>query len=206
MDVIEGEDGHATKELERLVEFLRDHVRPQVISLPNLMFIGLARTFGRELKVPVVCELTGEDIFLDAMKTEDRQRIREVIRSRTKEVTRFVATSSYYADAMAEYLAIPRSQIDVVYTGLSGEYLAAPPPSRNPDRPPTVGYLARICPEKGIGGSIDRCLRHFAENAGYGSGTFASRGICGTEKMRNGSLICRKRIDREEDYPTTLNT
>ena len=155
LDVIEGEDGTATKELERLVQFLHDHIKPDVVSLPNLMFIGLARTFRRELGVPVVCELTGEDIFLDAMKSDDRLRIREVIRSRAGEVTRFVATSAYYAEAMAEYLAIPRDRIDVVYTGLSGEYLSTAPASRDPSRPPTVGYLARICPEKGLDRLID---------------------------------------------------
>src|SRR5689334_15274745 len=46
MDVLEGEDGNATKELSRLVEFLRDNVKPEVVSLPNLMFIGMARTFA----------------------------------------------------------------------------------------------------------------------------------------------------------------
>jgi ABC-type lipoprotein export system ATPase subunit/glycosyltransferase involved in cell wall biosynthesis len=155
LDVIRGEDGAATKELTRLVEFLRDHVRPQVVSLPNLMFIGMARTFREALGVPVVCELTGEDLFLDAMKDEDRQRIRGVIRSRVADVTRFVATSEYYAATMAEYLEIARDRIDVVYTGLAGEYFAEPAPARENPRPPTVGYLARICSEKGLARLID---------------------------------------------------
>ncbi|HEY2585775.1 MAG TPA: ATP-binding cassette domain-containing protein [Tepidisphaeraceae bacterium] len=155
LDVIRGEDGNATKELSRLVEFLRDEVKPQVVSLPNLMFIGMARTFREALGVPVVCELTGEDIFLDAMKPADRERIRAVIRSRVGDVTRFVATSGYYARAMAEYLDVPRGRIDVVHTGLAREYLAHPPGSRNGGGPPTVGYLARICSEKGISRLID---------------------------------------------------
>jgi ABC-type lipoprotein export system ATPase subunit/glycosyltransferase involved in cell wall biosynthesis len=155
LDVIRGEDGNAGKELGRLVEFLRDEVKPQVISLPNLMFIGMARTFRQALDVPVVCELTGEDIFLDAMKPADRERIRSVIRSRAPDVTRFVATSAYYAGAMAEYLDIPRENIDVVYTGLAREYLAQTPRSRNGGGPPTIGYLARICSEKGVSRLVD---------------------------------------------------
>jgi ABC-type lipoprotein export system ATPase subunit/glycosyltransferase involved in cell wall biosynthesis len=155
LDVIRGEDGAAIKELNRLVEFLRDHVKPQVVSLPNLMFIGMARTFRAALGVPVVCELTGEDLFLDAMKDADRERIRGVIRSRVPDVTRFVATSEYYASAMAEYLGIARERIDVVYTGLASDYLAAPPPMREDSRPPTIGYLARICSEKGLSRLID---------------------------------------------------
>ena len=160
LDVLAGEDGHATKELERLVQFLRDDVKPQVVSLPNLMFIGMARTFREALGVPVVCELTGEDIFLDAMKDVDRRQIRQLIQARCGDVTRFVSTSTYYAKQMAEYLDIPPGRIDVVYTGLSREYLAQPTNAhaQKPHHsvgPPTVGYLARICSEKGLSRLID---------------------------------------------------
>lgn len=154
LDVLKGEDGAATKELDRLVQFLRDEVKPQIVSLPNAMFVGIARTFSRELRVPVVCELTGEDIFLDAMKQQDRLSLQRVIRERAADVTRFVATSEYYADRMSDYLNVSRDQIDVVYTGISREYfqpLAASPASR----PPTIGYLARICSEKGLARLVD---------------------------------------------------
>ena len=155
LDVLRGEDGNAIKELSRLVKFLREGVKPQVVSLPNLMFIGMARTFRKEPGVPVVCELTGEDIFLDAMKPEDREQLKRVIRARVPDVTRFVATSDYYAGAMAEYLDVPRERIDVVYTGLASEYLNSPTTPRDPSRPPTIGYLARICSEKGLSRLID---------------------------------------------------
>ena len=130
LSIIEGEDGAAKKELDRLVEFLRDHVKPQVISLPNLMFIGMARTFREALGVPVICEMTGEDIFLDAMREPDRTHIQEVIRSRAGDVSRFVATSDYYAGHMGKYLNVPREQIDVVYTGISKDYFT-PVPDRS---------------------------------------------------------------------------
>jgi ABC-type lipoprotein export system ATPase subunit/glycosyltransferase involved in cell wall biosynthesis len=158
MDVLEGEDGHAVKELHRLLEFLRGHVRPQVVSLPNLMFIGLARTFARELGMPVVCELTGEDIFLDAMRPEDQEQIRRAIRRHVPHVTRFVATSEYYAERMAEYLDVSRDRIDVVHTGLEREYFEPSQRSASDSRPPTIGYLARICPEKGLSRLIDGFL------------------------------------------------
>ena len=151
LDVLRGEDGHARKELGRLVDYLRSDVRPQVVSLPNLMFVGMARTFREALGVPVVCELTGEDIFLDAMGADDRDRVRQIIRERCRDITRFVATSEDYAGRMAEYLDQPRRRIEVVYTGITRDYLApsAPAPRRT-GGPPTVGYMARICSEKGL--------------------------------------------------------
>jgi len=154
LDILNGEEGAATKELSRLVAFLRDDVKPDVVCLPNLMFVGMARAFREALGVPVICELTGEDIFLDAMKDADRHQVRRVIRARAADVSRFVATSDYYARHMAEYLNIPREKIDVVYTGISSEYLHPPLP-RASGAPRTVGYLARICPEKGLGRLMD---------------------------------------------------
>ena len=152
LSIIEGEEGAASKELDRLVEFMRDHIKPQVISLPNLMFVGMARVFREQLGAPVVCEMTGEDIFLDAMAEPDRSNIQKVIRSRIADVSRFVATTDYYAGRMAEYLDIPRADVDVVYTGISRDYFT-PVVERN--GPPTIGYLARICPEKGLDRLID---------------------------------------------------
>ena len=130
------------------------------------MFVGMARLFRQELHVPVICELTGEDIFLDAMNESDQAEARKIIRERCDDVSRFVATSSYYADHMAEYLGLPRERIDVVYSGLPREYLdgvsahatGAPSNGQAVSRPPTIGYFARICPEKGLQRLVDALL------------------------------------------------
>ena len=160
LDVLRGEDGPVIKELRRLLDFLLGVVRPQVVSLPNLMFIGTARIFARELNIPVVCELTGEDVFLDALDEPHRSAAAAIIRSRAADVAKFVATSSFYADRMAAYLRVPRGRIDVVYSGLPREYLRAIPPAatKHPSRPPTVGYLARVCPEKGLERLVEAML------------------------------------------------
>ena len=160
VDILRGEQGNAQKELHRLVDFLKNHVRPQIISLPNLMFIGAAHLFREELNVPVICELTGEDIFLDAMRPDDRQRMQTLLRQRAGDVSKFVATSGYYADRMADYMGIGRERIDVVYSGVAKEYLAPlNGESAYLGRAPAVGYLARICPEKGF----DQVLEAMAE-------------------------------------------
>lgn len=155
LSIIEGEEGAARKELDRLVHFMAEHVRPQVVCLPNLMFVGMAREFREKLGVPVVCEMTGEDIFLDAMKEPDRSRIQAVIRRRADDVSRFVSTTAYYAGRMAAYLALPVEQIDVVYTGISSDYFTPIARTADKARPPTIGYMARICQEKGLGRLVD---------------------------------------------------
>ena len=162
LDLLQGETGGVAKEARRLMEFLKHDPKPDVVTLPNLMFIGIAQMLREELKVPVVCELTGEDIFLDALGESGSAKVRAAIQSKVGYVNKFVATSSHYADRMAEYLGIPRDHIAVVYPGLPQEFLAALPkhirPQRSQDSPPTVGYLARICPEKGLGFLVDAMI------------------------------------------------
>src|SRR4051812_10154039 len=150
LSILKGINGPQKKELRRLGAFLKDEIKPQLVTLPNAMFLGAAPYLREQLKVPIICELTGEDIFLDSMIEPWKTRARDLIREHTHHVDRFVATSNYYAEKMSEYLAVPRSRIEFIYPGISKEHLSDSPPRRPDDRPPTVGYLARICPEKGI--------------------------------------------------------
>ena len=184
IDILKGDEGTTTKELHRLIEFLKTDVRPQVISLPNLMFIGMAKMLGQELKCPVVMELTGEDIFLDRMAAEDQATIRELIRSRVPYVNKFVATSRYYARHMAEYLGIPAEQVAVVYPGIEQDYFSpAPEVGRHREAfangaAPTVGYLARICPQKGLHKLID-ALGRLRKMPGMGKAKVVAAGYLG---------------------------
>src|SRR5262249_41030309 len=73
----------------------------------------------------------------------------QLIRDHCREVDGFIATSNYYADFMAEYLAIPRGRIHTVYPGLNLAVHGQVRDASN-DRPLTIGYFARICPEKGL--------------------------------------------------------
>src|SRR3954462_3047052 len=170
LDILRGETGNTTKELRRLIDFLKTDIRPQVVSLPNLMFIGAARMLKAELGAPVIVELTGEDIFLDAMAEPHKSEAHRLIRERAADVDQFVATSHSYADAMATYLGVPREKVAVVYPGIPASDLKDLPPAGeegtspwNSERgtrnsSPTIGYLARICPEKGLDQLIDAVL------------------------------------------------
>lgn len=157
LSILQGEEGPAVKELRRLVKFIKEDLKPDVVSLPNAMFAGMARMIRQETGLPVVCELTGEDIFLDALADAHRERAQEVIRGRARDVSRFVATSRHYAERMSQYLDLAVEQIAVVHPGIDPKHLSEPP-ARQASRPRTVGYFARICPEKGI----DKLVEAFA--------------------------------------------
>ncbi len=148
LSVLQGEEGNQKKELLKLVAWLKERFRPDLVQLTNSMFAGFARLLKRELGVPVLCSLQGEDLFMDAMVPPYREQARAVLRERAGEVDGFVVNSMYYRDFMCEYLQAPPEKMHVVPLGLSLEDYGHE--MRDPHSNPfTIGYLARICPEKG---------------------------------------------------------
>jgi glycosyltransferase involved in cell wall biosynthesis len=148
VSMLQGEHGHQRKEVRKLVRWLRTEVRPEVVNLTNVLLSGMVHEIKRELGVPVLGTLQGDDIFLDALPEPHRGRALALIRDHCREMDGFIATSGYYADYMAEYFSIPRERIHVVYLGLNLRGHGAPRPEA--DWPFTVGYFARVCPEKGL--------------------------------------------------------
>jgi glycosyltransferase involved in cell wall biosynthesis len=148
ISILEGEHGHQRKEVDKLVTWLADEVKPQLVHLTAALLSGLVHEMKRRLGVPVLCSLQGDDVFLESLPESHRSRCLALVRLHCREIDGFVATSAYYADFMADYLAIPRSRIHVVHPGLNLAGHGAPRPEQQ--RPFTIGYFARICPEKGL--------------------------------------------------------
>ena len=148
VSVLKGEVGHQKKELQRLVGWIRDQVKPDVVHLTNSMFAGMARYLKDQLGVPVLCSIQGEELFLDALVEPYRSIAHVTLRARTQDIDGFISPCQRYTDFMSEYLALPASRFHLVKLGvnLSGCESTA----RSPDTPFTVGYLARIAPEKGL--------------------------------------------------------
>ena len=146
--ILQGEEGFQAGELAKLVDWLRDDFRPDIVHLTNSMFAGFARRLKQELGVPVVCSLQGEDLFLDQLREPWRTRVRELLAERGRDVDAFQVNSAFYADFMADYLKSDRNRMFVVPLGLTLQGHDGEP--RPAGDPLTVGYLARICPEKGL--------------------------------------------------------
>jgi len=155
-----GEDGKQKKEVEKLVRWLSEEFQPDVVVLSNVLISGLVPALKEHWHGPVLATLQGDDIFLEGLPPNDRARCIELIRKNGESIAGFFATSTYYADFMAGYLRLPRERIHVVQPGIN---LKGHGGSREfCDKPPyTIGYFARICPEKGFHHLIDafRILR-----------------------------------------------
>ncbi len=148
VSTLQGLDGHQRKEIEKLIEWLKDEPRPDVVNIPYTLLICLARPIKQALNCPIVMTLQGEDLFLDAMAEPYRSEAMALVRKQIPDVDMFVAVSGYYARYMRDYLQIPESKIRVATLGVNTADLTVS--TRTRGNPFTVGYFARIAPEKGL--------------------------------------------------------
>ena len=147
VSMLEGMQGPLVKEYLKLLDWLMAQPRPEVIQLPNTLLLAMAPAIKRVYDGPVCCTLSGEDLFLEGLTEPYRSRALHLIRQRQDSVDAFVSVSVAYADAMSAYLGIPRAKIHIVPLGIeTHEFRRA---ERKGD-PWTLGYLARIAPEKGL--------------------------------------------------------
>lgn len=145
-----GEEGNQRELLYEMTEWIAEHYQPDVIHITNALLIGVAREMKRRLKVPVTCGLHGEDIFLEGMPQPYQRQALDLIRERAADVDRFPAISSYYAAMFSKWVGLDESKIDVVYPGIALDDYRGMEPDRFPERPLTIGFLARFVPEKGL--------------------------------------------------------
>jgi glycosyltransferase involved in cell wall biosynthesis len=151
VSVLRGEHGRQRKEIAKLVRWLADEVRPDIVNLSNVLLSGLVHELKGRLKAPILGTLQGDDLFLESLPQQHKAEALELVRAHCREMTGFIATSRYYADFMADYLQIPRDCIAVIYPGLNLKGHGLPrDESAAPSRTFTIGYFARICPEKGL--------------------------------------------------------
>jgi glycosyltransferase involved in cell wall biosynthesis len=148
VSMLRGEQGFQAKEIAKLLQWLRREPRFDVINLPYALLLGLAEPLRRELKAPICCTLQGEDLFLDGLGDEHKAEALALIRAAARHVDLFLPVSEYYRDFMPGYLGVPREKMRLVPLGINMEGYNLRPQRREP--PFTVGYLARIAPEKGL--------------------------------------------------------
>ncbi|HKR59812.1 MAG TPA: glycosyltransferase family 4 protein, partial [Pyrinomonadaceae bacterium] len=148
VSMLKGEDGFQKKEIEKLLEWVRHEPPSDVVSLPYSLLLGLAKPIKEALGRPICCTLQGEDLFLEGLQEPYRSEAIKLIQDQFAHVDLFISVSDYYAEFMPDYLRVPREKIRVVPLGINLEGYEARPAKRT--EPFTVGFFARVAPEKGL--------------------------------------------------------
>lgn len=160
LSMVKGEDGFQKREVDKLVTWFREVAKPDLICLTNLLVGGSIPALKRELNdVPIVVTLQGDDLFLDELQEPWRKQVLSEMRKLASQADGFITFSQYYRDAMIELLEIPAEKFHLTPLGINvsefDEVWAFRKQEANKN---TIGYFARICPEKGFDLLIDAFL------------------------------------------------
>lgn len=153
IDLLKGTQGPQRQEIQELIRYLVDDLQPDVILFSNALLSGIVPELRRRFSGRLCCLLQGDDIFLDALPEPWKTRAMQLVRSNASHFDSVLTHSQYYSSFMLRYLSLPAEKLitipltieDAGAAGFSeGHSVNAKTPSTL-----TVGYFARICPEKG---------------------------------------------------------
>jgi glycosyltransferase involved in cell wall biosynthesis len=161
VSMLKGEAGFQQKEISKMLDWLNVEGKPEVISLPYTLLLGLAKPLKEALDRPVLCTLQGEDLFLDGLEEPYRSESKELISEHLKYIDAFISVSQYYAEFMPRYLGVPAEKIRVVPLGINLEGYSKK--ERDPSQPFAIGFFARVAPEKGLH-VLAEAYRHLRKN------------------------------------------
>ncbi len=155
ISMLQGLQGRQRKEFRRLLDWLSRDIQPDVMVFTNLLVGGGIPEVKRMGSTRVFVTLQGDDIFLDSLPAKYRTRAIELMRSLVPSIDGFLVHSVDYADRMASLLKIPTSKIHVVPLGIDvSDFRKIGRTHRSPETF-TIGYLARMAPEKGLHRLVD---------------------------------------------------
>jgi glycosyltransferase involved in cell wall biosynthesis len=97
--------------------------------------------------------LHGEDAYLDALPEPFRDQAWSELGKRMEHVDALIAVSRYYGDVMGERLSLSADQVHVVHNGIPLD--GVEPRAETSEKVRAIGYLARMCPDKGLHTLVD---------------------------------------------------
>jgi glycosyltransferase involved in cell wall biosynthesis len=151
-----GEDGKQQEELERLVDWMAEHCKPDIVHISNALLLGLAHRIKEKLNVPIVCSLQDEDVWVDAMKPVFRDRIWNLMSEKAKDVDLFIAVSDYFSKVMQQRMKLPEEKVQNLYLGVDpADYVFIP----TNDKERNIGYISRMCHENGFDILVDAFIQ-----------------------------------------------
>jgi len=142
-----GEEGKQREELNEMVDWIAGHCQPDIIHLSNALLLGLAHQLKEKVKVPVVCSLQDEDVWVDAMEPAFRKEIWKLMHEKSKHVDAFISVSNFFAEVMKKNMQLPNERVHSIYLGVGHEdytYI------NSSEKPRNIGYISRINHENGF--------------------------------------------------------
>jgi glycosyltransferase involved in cell wall biosynthesis len=161
VSMLRGAGGRQRRQVFELAQWLAHEVKPDIIILTNILIAGFVPELKRMVGTPVLVTLQGDDIFLRDLPAPYQAQALAEIQRLGKQIDGFITHSQFYADFMSSYLQLPSEKFRVMPLGIDLEGLADVESSGTSAEPGgrTIGYLARLAPEKGLHLLVDAFLQ-----------------------------------------------
>lgn len=155
VDLLNGTAGPQESEIAELVRYLSDELRPDVIIFSNALLSGVVPALRKRWNGKLICMIQGDDVFLRDLPDPWKSQALDLIHRNCAGFDLFLTHSVYYSNFMSNYLKLPRQRFQETQLAIE-----TPPELPALTTEPvagklTVGYFARICPEKGAFAFLD---------------------------------------------------
>jgi glycosyltransferase involved in cell wall biosynthesis len=155
ISMLMGEQGNQSDELDEMIVWLENHFKPDVIHVSNALLLGLAPMLKSRLKVPVICSLQDEDVWVDVMSESNREKVWNLMSEKGLDVDAFISVSHFFTEFSMNKMNIPEEKVYTLHLGVDpDDYKFIN--SLEKDR--AIGYLSRMCEENGMDILIDAFL------------------------------------------------
>ena len=156
-----GSKGNQRKEVKKICRWLVLG-KPNMIIFSNILIGGCIEDIKRELDVPVLVTLQGDDVFLDSLQEPFKSKCINRINKIVDQVDGFIVQSDFFRGYMSEYFSIDPGKIHVTPLGLDVSGFSQFLPNNRGSNDPatkTIGYMARLAKEKGLHHLVDAFIQ-----------------------------------------------
>lgn len=147
-----GSRGNQRKEVRKICRWM-SLARPDVLIFSNILIGGCIEDIKQVVDCPVLVTLQGDDVFLDSLKPPYRSQCINRVKEIANKVDGFIVQSHFFKEYMCDYFSLDPSKVHVTPLGLEvadyNSFLNRPEDGRD-RKTQTIGYMARIAPEKGL--------------------------------------------------------
>lgn len=152
LDMLKGSAGPQQREMADFTSYICDQLKPDVVLFSNALLSGMLPSLKARFTGKILCMLQGDDVFLEGLTERWKPRVMAQLRDNCRLFDGFLTHSLYYQTFMADYLQVSPDLFRQIPLTVDVDDLPAfdSTATTEDQQKNTIGYFARICPEKGI--------------------------------------------------------
>ena len=153
VSMLMGDEGAQKEELNRMVSWMAEYLKPDVIHLSNALLLGLAPKLREEFpNATLVCSLQDEDVWVDAMKDSFRDKIWALMSTKSEYIDGFIGVSNFYSKVSIDKMKISKEKVFTNHLGVDPDEYKCTQPNK---KARNIGYISRMCEANGFDIMVD---------------------------------------------------